>query len=117
MSGTADSHRITKAHKAKQAIPNRSSHCGAFAPMGTSNQMVRRRSSSFSAKGVRFGFRKAGSTNIRGMKSKILKIPIRENISDTRVSGLRQWLLVTRNIEAARGAAPVTINMNENMAA
>jgi hypothetical protein len=51
------------------------------------------------------------------MKSRILKIPIRENISDTRVKGLRQWLLVTRNIEAARGAAPVTINMNENMAA
>ena len=112
MSGIADSHKIARLHIARNRSPRKSHANGA--PMGVSNQMLLRISSSSTPTS---GFLIDGKTIINGINMMTFRTPSRANNSETRDRGLLQWLLVNRNATAARGAAPVTMNRNMNMAA
>jgi hypothetical protein len=58
-----------------------------------------------------------GITTKSGMSITVESTPMRANNSDTRERGRLQWLLVNRKATAAKGAAPVTMKMNEKIAA
>ena len=82
--------------------------------MGTSNQMVRRISRVCSPPTVLL---MGGITNNKGMNKMVFITPTTAKSSETRVRGRRQWLLVNRNVTAARGAALVTMNTKKKLVA
>ena len=103
---------MARPNTARKTTPRMSHTWGA--PMGTSNQMVRRISSSSAPEP---GFLIGGSASINGMNIRTVKMLTTENSSDIRERGRLQWLLVNRKATAAKGAAPATMNRNEKMAA
>ena len=105
ISGMEVNQRMARLVTPRKAMPSMSHQWGA--PMGTSNQMVRRSSRACSPAP---GLLMAGYTSMRGMNNMTFTTPTTANSSETRVNGRRQWLLVKRNVTAARGAPEVTMN-------
>ena len=93
-------------------MPAKSQAWGA--PMGPSNQMVRRISRSWPWIGP--GFRMGGSISIMGIKAMMLKMPTTAKSSETRDRGRRQWDFVKRKATAATGAPLVMTKMKEKVA-